>query len=626
MGKLRFTLTYIVFWIILVFSCLLAENFAILSTDHMGGMSLDSILFLTIFVIVLLLYYYYREHKDNQVTFDKVLLPVIGIFGLVSILTIWWQMPTTFTNPEDGFTASVSFSLLEKFSYSLQVIVWCGVLYALLFVANRYSISKKWLKWLAFAYVMGVLACSIADVIMEFDDIAAIFTSTYDGSGLQFIIYNSNVWGHILLVGLLSCVVLSLDRFKVYYYLIMIHLFIMIIFTSCATAVFVGLAALVTYSLFEIFSLFNKQRRKSLTLLTTYFVGILLLVALFVLMVGINVSFFSNFWFFINKHILQKDYSTLTSRTGIWASVFSLLLRSPVNFIFGLGYKTGNITFTQYFLTYHDHGFAVRSAHNGVIELFLRHGVFGLLFYFAMLALFFFGIIKLLMKKQYRVAYFYALCVVGLLTHSIAESTMFFTPNIGGTYITLVFLLPVINATKEKHFAALNSDLQRTKTRMVSFNKKDIFRFINLLIIGSIIAVGTSLIIRYINSDVATLIVYLVILGVLVLSLFATPLFAILKDKESAKEALSSLLLKPLKDNYFLLLAMLIEAVIFAIVFPLVLTFDLFSSLLFTLFIFILFNFAYSLFLPKESYPLFLEFNNQFTHLLKEVSSEAENE
>ena len=43
MGKLRFTLTNIIFWVVLLLSCLLSENFAVLNNDPLKGF-MDDIL------------------------------------------------------------------------------------------------------------------------------------------------------------------------------------------------------------------------------------------------------------------------------------------------------------------------------------------------------------------------------------------------------------------------------------------------------------------------------------------------------------------------------------------------------------------------------------------------------
>ena len=156
MGKLRFTLTYLLFWFAIIFSCLLAENFSLFASDHMGGMEMGSLYLLSFFVILLLVFYYILERKHNGIKIDTVLLCAIATFGLVSILTVCFQGTRTFTDGIDGAVGTISFSPEVKFQYVLQIIIWCAVLYGTLYAITRYSISRNWLKWLALFYIVGL--------------------------------------------------------------------------------------------------------------------------------------------------------------------------------------------------------------------------------------------------------------------------------------------------------------------------------------------------------------------------------------------------------------------------------------------------------------------------------------
>ena len=274
-------------------------------------------------------------------------------------------------------------------------------------------------------------------------------------------------------------------------------------------------------------------------------------------------------------------------------------------------------------MAFNSHGFAVRSAHNGVVELFLRHGLFGIGLYLLAFALFAIGIIQLFKKKLYRIACFYTICIVALLLHSVAESTTFFTPNIGGTYITLLFLLPIINETKEKHFKVLNADLQNTEIVVVSNKKKDSLYLINALIIGLIIALSSSLLIDYINHNIATLVAYLAVIGVLLGWLFISPLLVKTAEKSAYLKMLSYLTLKPIKDNLIAVIVTLLAGLIGAKVLPALVRFDLFASLLYSLCVFTVFFFTYSLFRKKENNPTIDYLNGQFTRLLQKISSEV---
>ena len=620
MGKLRFTLTYVLFWFIIVFSCLLAENFAFFSADHLAGMSVDSLIMLSLFVIFLLVVYYIRERTKNGITFDKILLPIIAIFCLVSIATVWWQGDHTFVDATNNIV-TVSFSVPEKISVTLQIIIWCAVLYGILFVANRYSISKKWLKWLAFVYVIGVLACSLADIVIEFKDIVAIFNNTYVGSGLSFVIYNSNVWGNIMLVAIFSCIVLSLKKFRVFYYVLMIHFYIMILLSSSTTSAYIGMVVIIAYTLYEILSKIKVRTRYAAKLLFIYFSVLLSLFGLFAMMISLKVPLFVNLWSFLQIHIFRKDYGTLTSRTGIWASVFGLLCKNPIDLVFGLGYKTGNFTFMQYYAA-QANGFPARSTHNGIVEITLRHGLFGLLFYFALLSMFIVGIVKLNKNKQYRVAYMYGICFLGILAHSATESTMLFVPNIEGTYLTLMFFLPVVNATKEKHFVELNKDVQKQNAPLVKPHRGDVLYFVGTFLLALIVALGTSFSIRSLYTFTPILVAYIVLISMAIIALVT--IFIILI--KMSKKASSNKLLTMEKEFFIPFVSSVVVGIALSLIFQAIFAFDLFSILLFTTIVVFFYMLTFSIFYKKENNHLYAFFDDGLTKVLQNVSREGPNE
>lgn len=626
MGKLRFTLTYVLFWLILAFSCLLAENFAIFTSNPMGGFSIDSLIVFSLFVIALLIAYYVLEHKKNKVTFDYVLLPILLIFGGLCIATIWWQGPRTFINPDDNFTVSISFSLGEKFSYSLQVVVWIGVLYGLLFTFSKYALARRWTRFCPFAYVCIILVMTVADVIMEFDSIVAIFTSTYTGPGLQFIIYNENVWAHLILVGLLSCIVLNVKKFRVFYYILMFYFYTIIIFTSCATAVFVGFFAIVFYTLFEILTnIKGGHLLRQMILLAAYLLGLGALAGAFALMIHYDVKAIVNFWSFITGQILNKDYVTLTSRTWIWESLIKLVTSEPRDFIFGLGYKTSNAIFTQFFIFTYNNGFAPRSAHNGFLELLLRHGLVGLSLYAIMLILFIKGIIKLLIKKQFRIAFFYGLCVAGLLAHGMAESTMFFTPNVGGTYMTLVFFIPVLNCNKSKYFEELNNDLQQLELEEIKVKNKDILYYISVVLIGFAISTATSFVIQTFYNYMVAVVIYIVILSISLVGLWLiTPIaYFVNKGGVLLKDCFINFTFAPIKNNLIPILTSSFMGVIIGFTLQHLFALEMFIIMLISISVFVSYYIAFTFFNKKEVCSMNYMFDNLLLRRLKYVDSEA---
>ena len=114
MGKLRFTLTNIIIWIVLLLSCLLAENFAILNTNPLAGFSLTPAYILTFSTILLLVFYYILEHKKNGLTFDRILLPSFIMMGILMIWTVFRQGDRTFIDWEGTGSFDISFTFKSK--------------------------------------------------------------------------------------------------------------------------------------------------------------------------------------------------------------------------------------------------------------------------------------------------------------------------------------------------------------------------------------------------------------------------------------------------------------------------------------------------------------------------------
>ena len=609
MGKLRFTLTYVLFWFVIIASCFLAENFNFFSADPLSGMRPESLVTLSLLIICMLIFYYFRERDKNGMTIDKVLLPIIAIFGLVSIATVWWQGERSFADPSGSNIATVSFTPMQKTSITFQIVVWCAVLYGLLFTFNRYSISRKWLKWLLYVYVGAVLLFTIADVIMEFGDIIAICNNTYTGTGLSFIIYNSNVWANILLIAIFCCVILCMKKFKAYYYALMIHFFVMIVFSSCTTSVFVSAAVIIAYTLYEILSKLKTRTRWAARMLFIYLMILLTVFGFFAMMISLNVPLFVNLWSFVNNHIFRKDYSTLTSRTGIWASVFSILCKNPIDLIFGLGYRTGNEIFATYFAQMNGGGFFPRSAHNGIVEITLRHGLFGLSLYIALLSAFVVGIVKLIKNKQYRVAYMYGICFLGILAHSVTESTMLFVPNTEATFLTIVFFLPVANATKEKYFDELDDDLQRQPEVLTKPNKLDILQFAFKTLLGLLVAFAFTFLLQPMHTMRRLVVLYIVATSLVLIALVAVAIILI-KNKN----------FKFGKDTWIPLGA---SAGFALIVYVLLVPYDAFTTLLFTLFVIFFYMMMFSILYKKENNRLYAFFDEGFTRVLRTVSREG---
>ena len=491
MGKLRFTLTNIIFWIVLFLSCFLSENFAILNSNPLGGFSFDSAFILTTAIIGLLVLYYFLEHKKNGLTLDRILLPSIIVAGLLLIWTVSRQDHRTFTNFDGTGTFEISFSKKERIMASLQVVIWLAVIYALDFVYNRFRLNKESYRWVGKVYLASVLIMVLIDIFYEGDSIIAIFNGTYSGAGLEFVMGNANVWALLLFAGFLTTVVLSYKKFSIWYYIPMMFLYTFSIMTSCATTTFIGAFVIVAYTLYEILSHFKENKKQSIKHLIIFF-GSLAIVGLLLtlLILVIKVPMFVNYWEFVDSTTFHKNFFTMTGRTTIWKKIFELLKENPLDLIFGLGHQTAS----NIFRIYVSESFGVKSAHNAVMEVFLRYGLFGIVIYLLMIGLTTFCLLRSFIKKKYRFAIIYGLCFVAIMAHSMTESTTLFTPNVGGLYFSFVFILPILNILQEKRFKALKADLLTANVQTGKIKEKTYF----VVFIYVLLAVVTTKIITLI--------------------------------------------------------------------------------------------------------------------------------
>lgn len=456
MGRLRFTLTNIMFWIVLVLSCFLSENFALFTDAPRSGFESFPLYFLTFAIIGLLVLYYITEHKKNGLTLDKILLPCFIMMGALMIWTIFRQDNRTFTNWANDGTFEISFTLSERILAALQVVIWLGLLYAIVFVYNRYRLNLESYRWIAKIYIILVLLFCFIDLFYEWDIIAGIFAGTYVGSGVEFVFGNSNVWALVIFSGILTGLILSYKRFSWYYFSTMIAMFLYMILTTSATAIYIALLVMFLYPAYEVYLSIKANKRRGLTILIAYVSSWLVIIGLVALFINIGVPIFANFWKFVDTSLLHKDFLTITGRTDIWTHIIDLLKQNPLDFIFGLGHQTGS----KIFQTYNAGTYPVKSAHNGVMEVFLRYGLLGVIVYGAMLLSVFFCLGIHVKHKRYRFVIIYGLAYLALLSHSVTESTNFFTPNIGGVYFGMYFILPIINVIQTKKFKEIKEDVQ----------------------------------------------------------------------------------------------------------------------------------------------------------------------
>lgn len=465
MGKLGFTLTSIIFWIVLVLSCFLSENYALFSANPGAGLSLQSASVLTGCLLLLLIVYFFFEHKNNKIGFDKVLLPCLIFFGLLMILNIFRQEDRTLLSLDGSREITVTYSFLDKFIAVSQVVVWLAIIYGIVFVSNRFRLSKESFRWLAKAYWAFIIIAIVIDLFYESSKIGEVFTSPWYQKGLQFIFGNGNVWAFLVVIGVLSALVLSVKKFFLPYYISMIVMTLYLFLTKSSTCIVISGAIIFLYSLYEIISLLKTNKKRALILLIVLSGAVVAAIVFVLLFINVGALANTKLGSLLRGLFLNKHFDSFSGRTNIWKGIIDILKQNTLDMFFGLGHGTGNKLFRLIANDGYSFYGGLKSAHNGFMEILLRYGIFGVVVYASLICLVIFSFLLHIRKKNYRFAFIYGLVFIAILFHSIFESTTFFTPNVEGLYIGLIFILPVLNVLQSKQFERLSDSLEKEEVK-----------------------------------------------------------------------------------------------------------------------------------------------------------------
>ena len=586
MGKLRFTLTSLLFYIILFLSCFLAENFAFYTSNPLVGLNRSTSVLIAFLIIVLLLFYYYLEHRKNGLKFDKVLLPLLAICFLLMSITIIWQK---------------NIGNVDKLITIAQIFIWMVVLYSILFTHNRFNAIKKVSTIFAIVFLVFILGCAFIDLFVEGKNFVAIFNGTYSESGFRFLIYHHNAWAMMLLFGQLTAYLLSIKKFNIFYYISSIILFLFIIMTTSTTAVFIGGASLILYTVYEVIYIFRSNRKKAIILFVSFFGSIALIALVSTILYQSKVVEFVNLFNYLLSRTFIKDYSNFSNRTFIWKEVFNMLLENPRNFIFGLGYRTADAMLET--------RVGVRTAHNGFIEVFLRHGLLGELVYLNAIGLFVFSIVKLFKKKQYRFAVISSFLFLAILIHGCTESTVIFAPNSEGCYLLIAFYLPVVNVLKEKKFDVLKEQVD--KQEVVPIDKANISLNVFSLALGLVASLFIASFLNALNNQNVRMVFLIVASSLLALVLIASLILSVTVFKGH--------ILKVLETSFVPLLITIILGLSFVYFLNYHINPNVFGSVIVFIIIFVLY-FASYFFIPNKNKKDFVDYcDRQYLRMVSRI-------
>ena len=448
MGKLRFTLVNLWFWATMIIMNFLTENLP-LSGNGKDGFSVTSLVLISLSAILCMFMFYFINHKRNKITFDWILLPAISFVGLVLLISIWAAQPITYTYANGVDSVTVTYSLFEKVRASIILLIFLAFTYAYMFVMRVNALRNRQFFWLIYAGIITAYISLIASIIIEHESYLLIFKETTAENisvvSIRSFYSNKNYYGGVLFVGFLCCMAANYYKPRFFNYLSMLILFLGTLASASMLPTIISMVALPIYLLEEIirFAIKRKWLPCSFAIIVT-FIAIAIILIFYV---GSQQHWdgFVGLDEYISKVFSSKNFTTITGRVTIWEHVYPYIFDNPLSAIIGHGFmitEKNILGITEAMAN--DATAAVRTTHNGYVQIVFEYGLFGAFIYLLLMGYFGYACIRLLLEKRFHYVFIYAFIVLCCCIYNMAESSSFFDSGVKEMFITITFIMPII--------------------------------------------------------------------------------------------------------------------------------------------------------------------------------------
>lgn len=489
MGKLKFTLVNIWFWVALVFISFLTENLMLLTSNFKSGFSISAFLVLTIGCLASLFMFYFVNHKKNGMKFDWVLLPAISIIGIFMLIGIWLENGGTFTYSNGERENVVSFSIFEKIQASVILILFLAFMYAMLFAFNINRPHSRKNVW--FIYI-GVFA-SLLSIGYSLATEINVYKAIFDGdplNGLAIVSFygNKNYYGGVLFIGILSCIVATYYKPRLHWYLLMCFQYIILISTAAVLPTLVSSVVVPIYLLEEVIRFAIKKKWKYCIFALASILLLIGLILLFYIGCVKEWKSFNGINLYLTEVFQTKNFLTFSGRTKIWENILPYCVDNPIHAIFGHGFMISEKIILAITGASDNAEAGVRTTHNGYFEMLFDYGFVGLLIYFVLLCYFLYICIRLFMEKRRHFVFIHLLIFIACCAYNFCESSSFFDAGVKEIYMTFAFILPVFSEYKFiKHHEKVD-EIKDCPVEHKFFDPITLGQSISLIIISLIVA------------------------------------------------------------------------------------------------------------------------------------------
>ena len=454
MGKLKFTLSNIFFWLGLVASCLVFENVSFLSSNTKG---LSDTYFYMLFAFAGLCYlaYFVFDHIFNHSKFDYFLLGALGL-GLTSgIIGIWCIQDFSITGIG---TYSFTITDWERIRQCFSLLLFIITIYAILFTFNKnYPSFRK--IWIPLVVVIAICYASIIySLCTEMDKYVHNLNSQGIGmTSITSFFWNANMYCGMLVMGVVASIGLNYFKKNALSYISIFGFLVMNVLVGSLTSIAVSATAVLIYFLIEIIFTLKKNVKKGIIALAIYLTVIVAFVITFGSALSYDLGQFSGFCKCLFANFRGAEYPTLHLRTFTWGCTADYLKDNPLQLMFGVGFNNSGSIVGGFWKAYRGNDVGLFSTHSGYMQILVNFGVIGLSVYALFIFYYLYCFIRLV-KKDARFAFLYILIGVAMFAYAVMESVILFNPNAQGIIVGILFYLPMVNKYKHLKHTTLGDD------------------------------------------------------------------------------------------------------------------------------------------------------------------------
>ncbi len=504
MAKIRFLLTNIWIWLIMVLACFLGENYAWLTPRPNDGFDTSSFILVTMLVLLAIVLFFVLEKKKNNLKSHKLLIIILAAVFICFAVSIWMVKDQTFDFGKNE--VKVTFTVYEKIRATIFLAVNVIFVYIMFHPMVKGRKTSKALLWLHY----GIIIVTYATIIYSFATESEFYLkSLTERVHIKAFYLNENAFGVGVYLGLLSCVALNMNRRHWTNYVHGFVFFVMLVVIDCATTLALAIMTTVIFFFIDVMTGFKNHFRSSLVVL---FCGVVIFAAISILMfVGLSKDHPTALVILtkLNKIIDIDNMNTVESRVDIWRICLNEVFDSPMHILFGRGYIL-HAKYVNGLTVAYWGGEGVRSCHNAYVTLFMSSGVLGLIAYLTAFGYLVYCGMRLLVRgRRVKFVLTHILYLVLIGIYGMFETHTLFEIRGKEMITSVIYFMPIIIEYKNLYRHKEEPVIEAPKNHI--YNPERIVSIISFVLIS--IAVGCVCIIpnKFMLENPNNMILYILI-------------------------------------------------------------------------------------------------------------------